>query len=192
MPPELLAPPSHGSLSRNPRSSERNYSNATLYVGDCEFGLGVFANRLIRPGEFILGFSGPLIDFAETKRRGDWECMAFQIGPNSYFDTLAPGVFVNHSCAPNAGVRNDRDLVALCRIQKGEEIRFDYSTTMEERSFTMRCRCGAPNCRQVITDFSELPVELQHRYLSQGLVMNFIAERARALPASALPTSVFW
>lgn len=54
-------------------------------------------------------------------------------------------------------------------------IRYDYSTTMDEGSFTMRCRCGAPGCRQVVRDFSELPAGIQEYYLSQGLVMNFMA-----------------
>jgi Zn-dependent oligopeptidase len=46
---------------------------------------------------------------------------------------------------------------------------------MDEGSFTMRCRCGAPGCRQVVRDFSELPAGIQEYYLSQGLVMNFMA-----------------
>ena len=39
-------------------------------IEECEAGLGVFARRNIRRGGHILSFEGPLIDFAETKRRG--------------------------------------------------------------------------------------------------------------------------
>jgi hypothetical protein len=145
----------------------------------------VFARRAIRRGEILLAFGGARIDFAETKRRGAAECMAIQVGPNEYIDTLAPGVFVNHSCAPNTGIRNDRDLVALRDIQPGEEIRYDYSTTMDEKSFTMRCRCGAPGCRQVVTDFSELPVAVQEYYVRRGLVMSFIVRRLRGVRAAS-------
>jgi hypothetical protein len=150
-----------------------------LYIAECNLGRGVFAKRAIRKGETILAFGGALIDFAETKRRGPRECMAIQVGPDLYIDTQPPGVFANHSCAPNAGIRNDRDLVALRDIPKGEEIRYDYSTTMDEKSFTMACHCGAPECRQVVTDFTELPGGLQDYYLSRGLVMGFIARRLR-------------
>jgi hypothetical protein len=94
--------------------------------------------------------------------------MAIQIGPNQYIDTQPPGVFANHSCAPNAGIRNDRDLLALRDIPTGEEIRYDYSTTMDEKSFTVACRCGPPGCRQVVTDFAELPAGIQEYYLSRG------------------------
>ena len=77
--------------------------NGAVYIAECELGRGVFARRALRKGDLILAFGGPLIDFAETRRRGPRECMAIQVGPDQYIDTLAPGVFVNHSCAPNAG-----------------------------------------------------------------------------------------
>jgi hypothetical protein len=150
-----------------------------LYIAECNLGRGVFAKRAIRIGETILAFGGALIDFAETKRRGPRECMAIQVGPDQYIDTQPPGVFVNHSCAPNAGIRNDRDLVALRDIPKGEEICFDYSTTMDEKSFTMACRCGTPECRKMVTDFAELPAGTQQYYVTNGLVMGFIAKRFR-------------
>jgi len=164
---------------------EAPHSNGSFYVAQCELGRGVFARRAIREGEIILTFGGPLIDFAETKRRGALECMAFQVGPNQYIDTLAPAVFVNHSCAPNTGIRNDRDLVALRDLPGGEEIRFDYSTTMDEKSFTMGCRCGAPGCRRVVTDFSDLPAGVQDYYLVRGLVVSFIVRRLRDVRAAS-------
>lgn len=143
-------------------------------IRPCDVGLGVFAARDIAAGEVILGIRGPTIDFSETKRRGPRECMAIQVGHDRYIDTQAPGVFVNHSCEPNAGIRNDDALVALRDIATGEEIRFDYSTTMEEQSFTMDCLCGAAQCRRVIRDFSTLPQHIQERYLDLGIVMSFI------------------
>jgi hypothetical protein len=156
---------------------QANDGSGMVYIAECNLGRGVFAKRAVRKGEIILAFGGALIDFAETKRRGPCECMAIQVGPDLYIDTQPPGVFAHHSCAPNAGIRNDRDLVALRDIPKGEEIRYDYSTTMDEKSFTMACRCGAPECRQVVTDFTELPAGIQQYYLSRGLVMGFIARR---------------
>ena len=145
----------------------------------------MFARRAIRRGEILLAFGGPLIDFAETKRRGASECMAIQVGPDKYIDTQPPGVFVNHSCAQNTGIRNDWDLVALRDIPQGEEIRYDYSTSMDEKSFTMRCQCGSPGCRQVVTDFAELPAAVQDYYLCRRLVMSFIVRRLRGLRATA-------
>jgi len=155
------------------------YSTELFYLDACDVGFGVFANRAIARGETILFFTGPLIDFAETKRRGPKECMAIQVGPDRYLDTQPPGVFVNHSCDPNAGIRDDARLVALREIPRGQEIRFDYSTTMEEQSFTMRCLCGAAGCRQIVTDFSLLPGQVKARYMAQRIVMGFIHQRNR-------------
>ena len=154
-----------------------HYSNATFFIDECDVGLGVFARRDLQPGEVILAFGGTVIDFAETKRRGPWECMPLQIGPNRYYGTQPPGVFVNHSCDPNAGIRRDHDLVALRQIRAGEEVRFDYSTTIEEQSFTMRCLCGAPQCRHVVADFSNLPPKVRERYVAERIVMDFILRK---------------
>ena len=164
---------------------QATYDSKAFYIARCDLGRGVFARRTIRSGELILAFDGPLIDFAETKRRGASECMAIQVGRNQYIDTQAPGVLVNHSCSPNAGIVRDRDLAALRDILPGEQIQYDYSTTMDEQSFTMNCRCGAPGCRGVVTDFSELPVAVQDYYLRRGLVMSFIVRRLWSSVASS-------
>ena len=169
-------------LSLNPDSEWLNtrYATEKFRIGQCDVGLGVFARRAVTAGETILVLEGPVIDFAETRRRGARECMAIQIGPNHYIDTQPPGVFVNHSCQPNAGIARDRYLVALRNISAGEEIRYDYSTTMEEHSFTMPCRCGKAACRKWVRDFSTLPDEVRTAYLTQGVVMDFIRRNLAA------------
>jgi hypothetical protein len=152
----------------------QRFSTGRYQIRRCRFGLGVFAVRDIAPGEVILPLEGPLIDFAETIRRGPRECMAIQIGLNEYIDTQPPAVWVNHACVPNSGIKADRQLIAIQPIRKGEQVCYDYSTTMEEAFFTMECLCGTPRCRRVVQDFSTLPPGLQRKYLSQGIVMGFI------------------
>lgn len=155
---EPLHPLSSFAHSEDLASLNARYATEKYYLAACAVGLGLFANRQLARGEQILAFGGPLIDFAETRRRGPRECMAVQIGPNRYLDTQPPAVFVNHSCEPNAGIREETHLVALRELAKGQEICFDYSTTMEEQSFTMACLCGAPGCRGTVRDFSTLPL----------------------------------
>lgn len=196
MHPNVSRPDSHPYMSTpfvKQDTSVECYCNDTFYIDRCVLGWGMFANRSILKNEIIFVFSGPIIDFAETKRRGQWECMPIQTNCDEYIDTLAPGVFVNHSCEPNSGIRNDRELIALRDLTKGDEIRFDYSTTMEERSFSMECLCGAHNCRHIVEDFSTLPLWLQQRYITSGVVMGFIlrmafsATRLGSLTESAPP-----
>jgi len=55
-----------------------------FYVGECRFGKGIFAKESIKKGAEILKFSGPLIDFKQTKLMGDRECAPLQIENNIY------------------------------------------------------------------------------------------------------------
>lgn len=147
-----------------------------IYVASCDLGLGLFTTHDFREGESIFRFSGPVISAAEANAKGDRECNPLQIGPASYLDLEAPGVFINHCCEPNAGIRGNIEVYALRAIKRGEEIYFDYSTTMSECRWTMRCLCGTASCRGSIGDFHDLPMELQNRYLNSGIVQPFIVE----------------
>lgn len=146
----------------------------SISIRTCVLGRGIFAERDFIAGEFILRFTGPVITLEEALAKGETQANALQIGPETYIDAHPPGVFINHSCEPNSGIRNNLDLYALTPILRGQEICFDYSTTMSERCWTMHCRCGATSCRGVIRDFHELPRERQDRYISEGVVQDFI------------------
>jgi len=141
-------------------------------------GRGLFATQLIKKGGQILEFTGPFISLEEAWQKApDKLSCPLQIGPTQYIDIQEPGVLANHSCSPNAGVQNDRFLVAIQDIQPGQEIFYDYSTTMEtmdEDNWTLECRCGGPNCRHTISDFRCLPPEVQESYLQLNIVQSFI------------------
>lgn len=149
---------------------------AAVYVANCELGRGVFAARPFAAGEFILRFTGPRISVETFCERDEPEANPLQIGATEYIDLEPPGVLANHSCEPNAGIKDDRVLIALRPIALDEEIRYDYSTTMweDEEPWTMPCRCGSAACRGVVDQFFTLPPEIQARCLAQGIVMSFI------------------
>ena len=148
----------------------------SIYVDDCDLGRGVFAARRFVPGERILEFTGPLITLADTIAKGATEANPLQIAEHLYRDLPPLSVFLNHSCTPNTGVTADHWLIALREIASDEELRFDYSTTMHENRWTMACRCGAPNCRRLVTDFRLLPLDRQQHYVSLGVVQPFIVD----------------
>ena len=137
-------------------------------------GKGVHALKPFRVGETILTFEGPELSHYEVLGMGEAQAYTVQIGPDRYIDTQYPGRFTNHSCDPNSGLWQDRYLVAIRPIAAGEQIQFDYSTTMSEDHWTMQCRCGSPKCRGQIRDFHFLPVPLQAHYLRLGVVQQFI------------------
>ena len=114
-------------------------------------------------------FTGPFLHYAETTP----QTYALQIGPDLYIGASG-GLddFVNHSCDPNAGVRIEgtaAELFAIRDIAAGEEILFDYSTTLDEEDFTMDCRCGSPSCRGRVGDGRDLPDDVWQRYLGLGI-----------------------
>jgi len=154
-------------------------SSSTVEVGTDALGRGLFAAQSFRPGQPILVLTGPVLDRAEVLSLDGDRAFALRIGPDEYLDTMPPGRYANHSCDPNAGIMNDRKLIALRAIEMGEEIRFDYSTTMSEGHWTMECRCGQPTCRRVILDFHHLPPITQNRYLQLGIVQRFIVNEVR-------------
>ncbi|MBI1973640.1 SET domain-containing protein [Candidatus Micrarchaeota archaeon] len=165
--PDFVGDKVHIAQSNNPYFTEDPWGK----------GLGVFALEKIKKGDDILLFTGPDIDFFHAVGKGLREGDPVQIKHDRYLDLFAPGVFVNHSCTPNAGIKDDFQLVALRDIPAGKEIFYDYSTTLDEQLWTMRCRCGEPSCRNRVEDFHLLPDEIRNRYLDLGIVQRFIAEQ---------------
>ena len=154
-------------------------------VGTCAHGLGVFAQRHFSAGETILGLSGRPLTFDEAHTDANSSFNMLQVAPQLYLELDPPGIFINHSCAPNAGIAHDLLLVSLGEIAPGDEICFDYSTTMKEvHGATMRCTCGSAHCRHLIADFDCLPIERQQFYLRHGVVQSFISH-ARAISGNA-------
>lgn len=136
-------------------------------------GQGLFAARAYAAGERLFILRGRL--FGSQHRDDDWFAHSFQLDRNLYlYPEVMEGRYINHSCEPNAGLREDLEMIALCDIPAGAEICFDYSTCMSEKAWTMACACGAPLCRRRIGDFHDLPFETKRRYLKLGVVQRFI------------------
>ena len=144
-----------------------------LFIADCNVGRGLFTAERIAAGAVILRFEGPELTLREVRAKGDAAANTLQIGVNRYLDLAEPGRLVNHACDPNAGVRDPVRLIAVKNIEPGEEIRFDYSTTISD-GWTMTCLCGSPCCRGVVRAFQLLPPELQQRYAMLRIVQPFI------------------
>jgi hypothetical protein len=58
---------------------------------------------------------------------------------------------MNHSCQPNVGFNAADDFVAMRAIRRGEELCWDYAFAESNPKFRMKCRCGAVDCRGVVT-----------------------------------------
>jgi SET domain-containing protein len=127
-------------------------------------GDGVFAARPFRAGEEAIKVVGRIISKEEA--HDDVRCL--QIGPETYLAEIDGqedlDSFINHSCEPNVGFsEGDLTLRALRDIAAGEELFWDYSTSINEPGWEVECRCGAKGCRGKIQSFCDLAPEHKRR-----------------------------
>jgi SET domain-containing protein len=150
-------------------------------IAESKFGRGVFAVKSFLVGEPILEVTGARIDVSLLDKQSWASFMEraepVQVDSFEYIEPELPGRLVNHSCDPNAGLRPDLVLIAIKPIMPGDEIFFDYSTTMDEDYWTMDCLCGVASCRKVIEDFRKLPADTQRKYCEANVVQEFIMRK---------------
>lgn len=154
-------------------------------------GVGLFAQRDFEPGQRICRLSGTLHSLAEVVAEPDdgrfsgADVLGVDDGWYLVLDELHR--CFNHSCDPNAAVvgTGDRvEMIAIRDVRSGDEVTFDYSTTMADDEETIvaaghslwrcTCRCGAGNCRGEIDQFATLTPERQRRYLDRGWAPDFV------------------
>jgi len=145
-----------------------NHTEGQYRIDESKFGRGVFVTQSITKGSSILKLTGPRISLQEVYRRGEHQCNPLQISNETYV----------------CGILNDDTIIALRDIEAGEEIFYDYSTTISDdfeedgSEFFMPCDCEDIQCRNKIGDFKYLSESKQQYYLSNNTVMSFIVEKA--------------
>jgi uncharacterized protein len=148
-------------------------------IDDTHKGKGLFANVALNEGTVVTNVHGEHITFEDTTRLGDNESFCVQISLKDYVLPAPPFYYANHSCNPNCGLNEKLELITLRDVSQNEELTWDYSTSMLERHWAMKCECGSSNCRSVVNDFDLLPKEVQQNYLEMGIVLPFIVEYLR-------------
>ena len=148
--------------------------NGIFTIKEFGDGQGVFALKDIPEKTILMRVKGETMNFASTKLLGEKEDYTLQVDRDTYILTKPPFCFVNHCCQPNSALDEDLFLYTIKAVKAGDQLCWDYSTSMMERSWTMNCHCGSPECRVLIEDFDKLPAGLQNKYISEGLVLPFI------------------
>ena len=90
-----------------------------------------------------------------------------------------PPDFINHSCEPNAGLDGQIAIVALHRIQPGEEVTIDYAMCDGSPYDEFECGCGSAICRGRVTGEDWRNPTLWERYA--GHFSPYLERRIRAL-----------
>jgi SET domain-containing protein len=172
------------------RIKNNNYYYKNLTVKKCNNGLGLFAKKNFKRGEIILEFIGKIVHRSEIdkvkneKTKKLIDDYSIQIDKDIFLlgtgqDKKIYDDFINHSCDPNAYVfinGNKVLLIALKNIKKNEEITYDYSTTMYNDSWSIKCHCGSKKCRGYIKEFKYLPSKIKMKYYHLGILPSYIVD----------------
>lgn len=151
-------------------------------------GRSVLAATDIAAGELIAVWSGKLVnrdglDLLPPKLRR----FSLQVEEGLYLASLNEhegADYINHSCAPNAGLSGQISLVALRDIAAGEEITYDYAMTDGSAYDEFPCGCGAATCRGRVSGDDWRRPELWSRY--RGHFSPYLQRRIDALQKASL------
>jgi uncharacterized protein len=134
-------------------------------------GRGLFATADIGKGEVVAVKGGRIVDRKTlrekiTPRLGSVE---IQIDDDSFVAPVTDEeressmLYSNHSCDANLGIRGEITFVAMRDIRVGEELTHDWAMTDNDH-YSVECKCGASNCRKILTGKDWQRPELQKRY----------------------------
>ncbi|PYJ77109.1 MAG: hypothetical protein DME69_11520 [Verrucomicrobia bacterium] len=87
-------------------------------------------------------------------------------------------------------MRGQITFVAIRNIHAGEELTHDWAMT-DNDDYSVECKCGAPNCRKILTRKDWQRPDLQARYA--GYFSAYLADKIarRRLTHEILPYHVF-
>jgi SET domain-containing protein len=147
-------------------------------------GRGLFATAEIAKGEVVAVKGGHIVSREQlreqvTPRLGPAE---IQIGDDLFIAPVTNEeregsmIYSNHSCNANLGMRGEITFVAMRDIRAGEELTHDWATT-DDDNYTVKCNCGAKNCRGTLTGKDWQRPELKERYA--GYFSAYLAEKIK-------------
>ena len=134
-------------------------------------GRGLFAIADIAKNEIVAIKGGHIVDRKSLREEitpllGPVEIQIddhFFIAPVTEEEREASMLYSNHSCDPNLGVRGEITFVAMRYIRAGEELTHDWAMT-DDDDYSVECKCGASNCRKIVTGKDWQRPDLQKRY----------------------------
>ncbi|XP_077954733.1 histone-lysine N-methyltransferase 2C isoform X12 [Gasterosteus aculeatus] len=155
----------------HPRSSQYRWMKsewrANVYLARSRIqGLGLFAARDIEKQTMVIEYNGTVLrnEVAISKEKSyksqNRTVFMFRIDSEHVVDATRTGGlarYINHSCAPNCVAEvvtfeRGYKIIISCnrRVEKGEELCFDYQFDTAEGQHKIACQCAAPECRKWI------------------------------------------
>lgn len=141
------------------------------------YGKGVFAKLPIKKGEVIAVFDGKIYSWRSSLWTEDLYNHCIQFEEKRWRDSLGFARYINHSCRPNAGIKELFQVVAMKNIALGEEVFWDYEMTEDHPYWRMECKCGHKTCRGLIGAFKNMPESSRKKY--KGYISDWLVEKYR-------------
>jgi len=142
-------------------------------VKDSNFhGKGLFAKENIAEGEIVVVWGGNFVSESEARKAKEEGKAIQQIDEFLWevFDYTArnddPSYNHNHSCDPNAWMKDEVTIIARRAITQGEELTIDYAMFVLDEDYKLpsECKCGTNLCRHIVTGRDWQLSDLQKRY----------------------------
>ncbi len=148
-------------------------------------GLGLFSTKKLIQGSLIAPFDGDFFSAENDEDLPEHERgFPIQIDENLVQSCLGLAGMSNHSCNPNAGLRQVNGfywIVARRDIEKHEEICWDYSMSQWMNNFVFYpftyCFCRFEACRKHQLGAESLEQKIVQEYLIEGWCTAFIREK---------------
>ncbi|XP_060784206.1 histone-lysine N-methyltransferase 2C isoform X2 [Neoarius graeffei] len=153
----------HSKSSQYRRLSSEWKSNVYLAHSRIQ-GLGLFAARDIEKQTMVIEYLGNILRNEVAMRKElhykakNRAVFMFRIDGDCVIDATcsgSPARYINHSCSPNCVaevVTFERGYKIIIssnrRIEKGEELCYDYRLALVDNHSKVACLCGAANCRK--------------------------------------------
>ena len=157
------------------------FNKNNIYLGKSDNGYGntCFANKNYIVGELVMMGMGKIIPHQTSK-------ISVQISKKKHFrPTMWTGQYWNNSCNPNvcANTRADGfpNLIALRKINQGEELTYSYAMTeyewgKEAEENSLSCKCNDKKCKGKILSFSQLTKLEQERLIKGNMCSNYLTK----------------
>ncbi len=151
--------------------------------GHVKGGCGVFAREMVLKDELVSLWGGKIVRRDELDpAMPRFTQRVLQLDEDLYLLTAEekePNDCFNHSCEPNLGFFGQIGLVAMCDIEAGEELTFDYAMSDGGPYDEFECTCGSLNCRGRVSGNDWKLPQLWKKY--DGYFSPYLARRIKSL-----------
>lgn len=149
-------------------------------------GTGLFTRVPLAKGDVVVVWGGHVFTREQIAAGEGKNHTVVAIGEGVFLasspsESFSLDDFMNHSCQPNIGMRDEVTLITMRDIRPDEELVADYAIWLDDPNYLMKvpCNCCGEGCRGQVrgTDWRRPDVRL----VNQGYFSPFLEQRIARL-----------